>query len=695
MANEDKKEELKIQQELLVVAEQNIALLEYSYGIDQDKQRLAKESIDQAKKLADFMYEETQFAAEGTSSLRSKSQLLAAQAKSKALEFKTAIEIKSQEKLGTKQSKERAQILKGVQAQNAKISENIHAQIENREELNKKLGIADNLLRGLSEIPFLGKFIETEAVLKEMETAMIQTGSEGKALAAAGKEIKTQLSGAFSTAATFAGFAIAKKALDFMVESAFKMDVLVTNIGNELGVSVKASMQIQEELAAAAKSTGLAYINAETMNKALLETSKLNKMNAEVFGKEYLANFITLTDRMGLGNKEAGKLSFLQRLQSKNVRGVLKDQVGIVNQYNKQNKLAFNAKNIIADVGSNSADVAVSLGMGVDELTKATLQATALGTTLDTIGGIADGLLNFEQSIGAELTLSLATNQRISLAKERELALNNKLGELAERLMQNEPILKAFREGNRIQQDLAAQAMNVSREQIAEMIMMEDKRLMTNEEFVEIYGEQTLEQLEALSAAEEMQKSIEKMKVDLATAFLPLVPAVKAMAKFTASVLESKVGLGLVLSIMGGMVGRAIAIAVAQAYSAALSPLNPANIASLGGAGLIAGTAIAGTIYGISQLASDSVVEEDVQDAMVSGIKINTLPMDSIEIDKGANKIAVGTNLQGQNMNEVKGVLQEMVELLRNPVGGEMVVEYDSFSKEAKDRKVKYKSNFA
>ncbi len=701
MANEDKKQELLLTQEILENQRDITRETEMSYGVLKKNQMARKEVVDLTREVSKFAEEELAFANESNNSLRSKSELLTAQAKNqqliakgKILENDLTSKVGGQLEKLSRKDRRRLKVLQNQNATNESIAASIDQQIKARQKLNDELGIADNILRGLKDIPFIGGFIETEAVLKKMEQSLIKTGDANKALAAGAKEIKNQLKGAAKMAAFIGGLKIAAGIVKFMVFAATKMDTLVTNIGNELGVSVEASMKIQEELGQAAVNSGLAYVNAENMNKALLETSKINKINAKIFGEGYLVNFITLTERMGLGNKEAERLAFLQRLQGKNVRGVLNDQVNIVNQFNKQNKLAFNAKAIIGDVGNVSAEVAVALGMGTDELTKAALQAAALGTNLDTVSGIADGLLNFESSIQAELELSLATNQRISLAKERQLALDNKLGELAESLMKQEPILKAFREGNRIQMELAAQAMNVSKEQLAEMIMMEDKRLLTNEEFVEIYGQQKLDQIEALSAAEELQKTIEKMKLDLAMAFLPLVPAVKSMMQFLTAILESKTAMGVILSIMTGMAVRSITIAVATAYQAAFSPTNPANIASLGLAGLAIGSLLAGTIYGVSQMSKGSIEEVDGQDVDVRGIKINTLPMDSIEIDKGANRIAVGTNLQGQNMDEVKGVLKNIEELLRNPVGQINTIEYDAFAKNASNQDIKYKSSF-
>jgi hypothetical protein len=709
MANEDKKQELLLTQEILQNQRDITRETEMSYGVLKKNQMARKEVVDLTREVSKFAEEELAFANESSNSLRSKSELLTAQAKNQQLIAKGKIlenDLISKmggqvEKLSRKDQR-RLKVLQNQNATNEAIAASIDKQIKARQKLNDELGIADNLLRGMSDIPFLGKFIDAEAVLKVMEKDFIKNKDSMKAMAAAAGEVKNQLKGAAKMAAFVGGLKIAAGFFKFMVSSLFKLSKLQTDLANELGISQEAARGLQTELHHVAVNSGLAYLNAEKLNKALIETTQHTGMMSQTLGTNYLKTFVTLTDRMKIGSKESEKLSFLLRRQSKDTRGLLNDNIGIVNQYNKQNKTAFTARGIIAQVAGVSSEVAVALGMGTEELTKSVLAAASLGTTLDTVSGIADGLLNFEQSMQAELELSLATNQRISLAKERELALNNKLGELAESLMGQEKILKAFREGNRVQMDLAAAAMGVQREVLAEMIMMQDRKMLSEEEFLEIYGEQTLSQIEALDAQEELNQSIEKMKIRLMEAFKPLIPIIEGFSSIVKYITESKFLLGTVLTILGGMAARSITIAIATAYSAALSPMNPANIASLGSAGAIAGSAIAATLYLVASNAEASIPEADFEDGIIdlpkgrrSGIKVNTLPQDTVHIDKGGNKIAVGTNLQGQNMDEVKNVLQNIEDLLRNPAERVNVVEYDSFSKNASDYDAKYKSSFA
>ena len=62
---------------------------------------------------------------------------------------------------------------------------------------------------------------------------------------------------------------------------------------------------------------------------------------------------------------------------------------------------------------------------GGDNLAKAAVQARALGLSLDTTSKIAEGLLDFEQSITKEVEASVLIGRQLNFQKARELALNN------------------------------------------------------------------------------------------------------------------------------------------------------------------------------------------------------------------------------------------------------------------------------
>ena len=658
------KEELKIQQELLVAAEANVELLEKSYQIKFKSRRLAKESIDQAKKLANFMFEETQFAAEGATALRTKSELLAAHAKSKSLELKTALEIKTQENLGTKAAKDRAKILKGVEKQNKKITENIAAQAENRDKLNKQMGVMDNAVRGMANTPFIGQFIETDAILGSMEKKALAGGSQMQIFAAGGKALIKSLDGSGPLLMIGAFY----KMMKFIVGLAFKLDKQITQIQTSTGLTRDASHDLHKEMQGVAEYSGKVYMTSTKLVETFATLTESTGLIAN-FGGSFLETMTDLTDRLGMSAEEAQKLAFLTNLQGKDGDKVLSNQIETVNLFNKQNRLGITAKGIFKDIANTSAEVQVALGQSVSELTDGALAAKKLGLSMDEVFGAAGGFLDFQSSIQKELEFSLATNQEVSFAKERQMALDNDMVGLAEALANKESVLLAFRTGNRIEMDLAAGAMNMSSSQLAKIIQQQDYLNMSTAEYSELYGEQSLKSMQELDAQEKIAAAMAKIKDRLMIVGETMLPVIEGFSSLVSWISQSQFAITMLVGVMGTLAAAAFAFAIAKAWSSAmaLGPLlGPA--AAIVTTGLIFGAAsqIPAVKLPSPEETTPEVKPIQMKDGTLSGIKIKTLPQDSIEIDKSSGRVAVGTNLNGNSKEDNFMGSQQMISILEN-----------------------------
>ena len=88
---------------------------------------------------------------------------------------------------------------------------------------------------------------------------------------------------------------------------------------------------------------------------------------------------------------------------------------------------------VMNDVANNSELFAKFGKEGGRNIAEAAIQAKKLGLELSNVSAIADGLLNFEESITKELEAELLLGRDINLEKARELAFNNDIaGALAE-----------------------------------------------------------------------------------------------------------------------------------------------------------------------------------------------------------------------------------------------------------------------
>jgi hypothetical protein len=129
--------------------------------------------------------------------------------------------------------------------------------------------------------------------------------------------------------------------------------------------------------------------------------------------------------------------------------------------------IVLNEKDAMKEIAKLSNAIKLSTAGGAAGLAKALGAAKALGTSLNKVDDIAGSILNFEESIEAELSAELLLGKDLNLEKAREAALNNDLATLSDEIAKNVGSAAEFAGMNRIQQEAIAKAVGMSREELA------------------------------------------------------------------------------------------------------------------------------------------------------------------------------------------------------------------------------------
>jgi len=382
----------------------------------------------------------------------------------------------------------------------------------------------------------------------------------------------------------------------------------INDLQKNLGLSYEASRDLQLELATIAYNSKDILITSQELNKSFTELASATGIISD-FGGDTLMTMTMLTQQLGLGVKEASQLALLARSQGEDTESTLENTVETVNAINKQNGVAISAKEVFNDISTASKSIVVSLGMSPSILAEAATEARALGLSLDQVDKIAGSLLDFESSIANELKAEVLLGKEINLEKARQAALNNDLVTLTEEISKNEAIAESFATGNRIQQEAAASALGLSRDQLADMVYKQELVTLGAEGFRDAYGEQAYQSMLAQSASEKFEKSIAKIKGivgDVGTAFAPLIDGFAALVGYLA---ESKILLGVIAGTLVGLAAVQATMAIRsliEAYAkmfAAGALGGPAGLAiAIGGA-----AALGGLVAGASQMVQDGI----------------------------------------------------------------------------------------
>jgi hypothetical protein len=240
-----------------------------------------------------------------------------------------------------------------------------------------------------------------------------------------------------------------------------------------LGISYDYAKALTDQFDEFARNSGQAFITVEKLRKSQTELSSALGIN-NVFSQEILAADSQLNEQLGLELETRKQLATVTE-----ITGQLQTKIFA--------NLAAQTKLLAANLGVNiriqdSIKKAASFGgvLGLtfakypEKLTKSLLITKALGLDLEKLNGLASGLLDFETSIANEFEAQLLTGKNINLMRARELALNNKLEELAVEINKQFGSSEEFLLSNRLTQDSWSQAVGMTRDEIADMLKQQE-----------------------------------------------------------------------------------------------------------------------------------------------------------------------------------------------------------------------------
>ena len=158
-------------------------------------------------------------------------------------------------------------------------------------------------------------------------------------------------------------------------------------------------------------------------------------------------------------------------------------------------------------------------GGNPEKIAKAAVAANALGISLADVDGIAQNLLNIESSSEKEMEAEVLLGRELNLEKARTAALNNDQATLSEEIKNQVGGLHEFSQMNRIEQEALADALGMSRDQLAKTVMQQEiNNGMTAEQAAQLAGV-NYEDFKRQEAQEAIAKALSK----IAQAFAPIV----------------------------------------------------------------------------------------------------------------------------------------------------------------------------
>jgi len=404
--------------------------------------------------------------------------------------IQTQIEIAQRSGVGNiKQlNKEYEQVLK----YNQEYERELQKQLKFSENLNTSIGLTGRTLSGISKLTSKIGLSGISDVFEKARDAAIEKAKAlgvsetrslgligkvrtmGAAFAVVGKEILKNLVdplvlGGLAIKGLKASFDFLKAGYEEGKQAAERISDENTSIARSLGLAQGAATKLASRFAGIGPTVAASKQSIEAIYSALGSTEKLSDNT--------LKTFIKLNTFAGFSADALAKFQTFAKLSSQDAGTMVTNMANVALNSIKVNKLAISQKQLLTDVSNTSATIQIRFAKQPEALIKSVVAAKKLGLEMDQLEDIASSLLNFEDSIAAEMEAELLTGKQLNFEKARELALQGKTAEAAKLLVDQVGGIEEFNKLNVIQQEALAKTLGMNRQGFSEMLLAQEKNV--------------------------------------------------------------------------------------------------------------------------------------------------------------------------------------------------------------------------
>lgn len=308
------------------------------------------------------------------------------------------------------------------------IGKGITSTINDQVDALQSFGSNIPIIGGLFDSVFGGAFDELKASVgqaaQSMVTNFMKGGASFKSFGAAASTAGKSIMAAFANPMVLIGFAIAAAvAVIATAIAAFtKIDAAAKKFREETGLLNSNTAQTAANITRVTKNTKELGASYEDVAQAAADFANEQRGLAQP-SKAVLQSVVVLNKNFGIATSEAAKVNGIFQ----DISGASAEAAAFLTAQTVElaNQVGVAPSQVIADIAENAETAAIFFGGSARELASAAIEAAALGTSLTEAAKVSEGLLDFENSINAELEASAMLGQSINFNKARELAANN------------------------------------------------------------------------------------------------------------------------------------------------------------------------------------------------------------------------------------------------------------------------------
>lgn len=320
-------------------------------------------------------------------------------------------------------------------------------------------------LRGLAE-PF-EKAAEASKAINFQKSINSKSVNMFTGLGTGLKVLAGSIAGISAVATVIAGI------FEFIKDAVFGISEENTNLAKTMGTTALEAGRYREQLEASYDRTGETLETTSRLIEAHQELAKAAGATRG-FKVEELQAQVMLTKQVGMQLDVAAKLANLARINDQTAEDILDATLDQTVALLTQTGIQLDNRQVMEDISAVSGQVAANLKNNPTLIAQAVVQARRFGLTLDQVATIGQGLLNFQESIGAELEAELLTGKALNLENARYYALKGDIVGLTKEIAEQARDLGGYEKMSVLAQQSLAKALGMSADQLGDMLRTQE-----------------------------------------------------------------------------------------------------------------------------------------------------------------------------------------------------------------------------
>jgi len=314
----------------------------------------------------------------------------------------------------------------------------------------------------------IGKLIDFGSVTKAMKATKAGGASTFATLSTGAKAFGASLKAALGPIGLLLiAVEAVKKAFDFFKDAMFAADKQAVSLQRNLQLSNEEANQLRNYFIENKNLLETQYKLTGDLVDAQLQLSEMSAV-ANLYSLDAIDAQIQLTKEYKLSTDEATKLNEIFISNGESSRQSIDNAKTVSAEFFKQTGLQIRQRDLLQQASKVSGFMLSTFKGSSKALFEAVAKANQLGVALSKTEGIAANLLNFEQSIEAEITAELLTGKQINLDRARLLALNNDFVGSTEEVLKNFKGIEEIQDMNFITAQAITEVTGLTKDELAD-----------------------------------------------------------------------------------------------------------------------------------------------------------------------------------------------------------------------------------